>query len=57
MKKNREIIKFVDIPRQIIDTKNYDNLLHDKIIYKFEEEFADDLKYALELISKGGKNG
>ncbi len=42
------MINLVHIPKQIIDTSKYSNLLHDKIIYKFEEEFADYVgaKYA-----------
>ena len=40
----------------LIETKESDAFI-DATKNGFEEEFADDLKYALELISKGGENG
>ncbi len=40
----------------LIETKESDAFI-DATNNGFEEEFADDIKYALELISKGGGNG
>ena len=36
----KEMIKLFNINNYVVDTANFSNLLHDKVVREFEEEFA-----------------